>query len=1174
MTINKFDDYDRLAKLLFPSIEASGNVHYGQTKKLITDELFDKNKQNFNTHIETINDKPYFIWQVGSFKGSIQIESSPSITTNTFPNVNAFYVLNNDGSVNKLSTDGEYFYVLFGDIFAKYDLLINNVANDEIISSGSFKSYHLEPECKFSGIYVTRGFNPTNRTDTNILDRNFFVSDDLKSLYIKISRHQLQSVIDHDTLKKTPLTVLNEDDNTLIVTLSVSNTTNTEPLNAYECSINDSAWQPCVSEYTLETGEFVRLRRTTPKLESDGFLNICTSYATPGKRSDGTKVFGNAYSILDSSFENITSLQPYGSKCMQYLFSDVEQRMESALVNAENLLLDAVELTDDCYNSMFMGCVELFNSPKLPAKHLPDSCYKYMFSGCSKLSKAPIINVDTADTDSMSGMFDGCTDNLHKAFVIIKHMDATAVYQMFNNCNKVTLFSDYQSYSTEMGLLESQVNVIKPFTIQHNDYQGKIITVSVQGNNVNNRYAIETSTGERLTWDLSDGNVHSIDLDDNGDYKFTMILLNEPSTQDDNHYVKFSTSGSVDLVGNIHSILSNKWASNPTSAAANAFPPYCCYKMFRDCKIIEDPFLYGTLSDHCFEQMFYGCNLIDAKPLLNETAAFCYSNMFTDNVRLIETPDIYTSYAADSCFKYMFSTASSIDSEDIHIAERSGINIYALDAAQNAFYGIVTVDSAKVNTPNLTSLPLEKDSTVSYNSSKEYNVKRSQSSADHKSDYLVTSGMDSTTNGRGVLDGYTSHNMLSQNPFIQSQFELNNYDKSNGMFNQDIWGYKQFNSPVSFRNGIYGEYSSLKTTDPYNGYVVLSTGDDSTPYISNLISSDTTPLLGSTFVCLPTQSYINRQGVRYNPCASVNIEHVNLSGDYTISGSSSDKCIFVTQSSLLSTLGSDHKYNTDDLPSDVQDKVEYIINNYSHRIGSDSNVLNGASVNAVSTLVETNNGEKNSHTASITSNCFAELSTSFVSSGSTIIAESTSDRSTIDISSDVMKISDHGTDTNKARVSLLSEYDNPVSRTSIKLSTGSTYLELSNSHDITVSCNNVIPSRPATALGTSTNKFNRVFANYVTGELPHVERDSSTMAVPVGSIVICHVTTSSSGTYLAGTYIDFSSSSSFTGYIAKNSGIGGFTIDQASRLDGKFALLTTLEIGASNDGIALVIKVN
>lgn len=43
MAINQHDDYEKLAKLLYPSIEASGNVYYGQTRKLTMNEVFNKN---------------------------------------------------------------------------------------------------------------------------------------------------------------------------------------------------------------------------------------------------------------------------------------------------------------------------------------------------------------------------------------------------------------------------------------------------------------------------------------------------------------------------------------------------------------------------------------------------------------------------------------------------------------------------------------------------------------------------------------------------------------------------------------------------------------------------------------------------------------------------------------------------------------------------------------------------------------------------------------------------------------------------------------------------------------------------------------------------------------------------------------------------------------------------
>ena len=66
MSINNNDDYDKLARILYPSIEASGNVYYGQTRKLTMDEILGKNELNFESHIETFKQgdetyKSYFI---------------------------------------------------------------------------------------------------------------------------------------------------------------------------------------------------------------------------------------------------------------------------------------------------------------------------------------------------------------------------------------------------------------------------------------------------------------------------------------------------------------------------------------------------------------------------------------------------------------------------------------------------------------------------------------------------------------------------------------------------------------------------------------------------------------------------------------------------------------------------------------------------------------------------------------------------------------------------------------------------------------------------------------------------------------------------------------------------------------------------------------------------------
>lgn len=85
----------------------------------------------------------------------------------------------------------------------------------------------------------------------------------------------------------------------------------------------------------------------------------------------------------------------------------------------------------------------------------------------------------------------------------------------------------------------------------------------------------------------------------------------------------------------------------------------------------------------------------------------------------------------------------------------------------------------------------------------------------NSADNLITSGSDSGWLGK-KLQGDNSNDLdLSK---INPLFDKDLYEKyrpgvntNDGSVNQDIWGYKCFNSPVSFRNGIYGDTYSIKS---------------------------------------------------------------------------------------------------------------------------------------------------------------------------------------------------------------------------------------------------------------------------------------------------------------------------------------------------------------------------
>lgn len=90
----------------------------------------------------------------------------------------------------------------------------------------------------------------------------------------------------------------------------------------------------------------------------------------------------------------------------------------------------------------------------------------------------------------------------------------------------------------------------------------------------------------------------------------------------------------------------------------------------------------------------------------------------------------------------------------------------------------------------------------------------------NSTDNIITSGSDSGWLGN-KLQGNNSSNSMDLSK-INPLFDKELYERyrpgvntNDGSVNQDIWGYKCFNSPVSFRNGIYGDTYSIQSVDTY-----------------------------------------------------------------------------------------------------------------------------------------------------------------------------------------------------------------------------------------------------------------------------------------------------------------------------------------------------------------------
>ena len=77
-------------------------------------------------------------------------------------------------------------------------------------------------------------------------------------------------------------------------------------------------------------------------------------------------------------------------------------------------------------------------------------------------------------------------------------------------------------------------------------------------------------------------------------------------------------------------------------------------------------------------------------------------------------------------------------------------------------------------------------------------------------EFLITSGSNSSKNGRGDITKKSTITNMEKSFDENGTHQMNTYNIDSS-YNQEIWGYKSFNGPVKFRNGIYGECASLIT---------------------------------------------------------------------------------------------------------------------------------------------------------------------------------------------------------------------------------------------------------------------------------------------------------------------------------------------------------------------------
>ncbi len=690
MTINRNDDYEKLASILYPSIEASGNVYYGQTRKLAMDEILGKNNINFESHIETFNTDhgydSYFNWKIGPLHGAIRTNTDSVINVSTFCYVDKIELL--DDTHVLVEQDLYNNFRISGTSFAKYKIkLTQNVIENEL-SSGKYNTYEKNPELVLLGIVVTNEISPVDYTP--ISDRNFYVDDTDNTLYVKICDGFVNNNAEYNSgieiYKPLTLKAIGGDVS-VTVDFYAGKTESWNNEYIVEYVVNNSLYKNISSKETIELKE------------NDIVQFICVKYAKRSvnkyinfefnSHNNGViKASGNINSLLSANFENINDLTDYGD----FIFYNLLKNTQS-LINAAELKLPAINLTPSCYcsmfngctalkeapelpattlaarcySSMFNGCTSLIGAPKLPATILADYCYISMFRTCTSLKEAPELPATTLVDGCYSFMFNGCI-NLNNVVCHAKYIGSNKrTYKwLVNTKDSGTFYSSYPSIwehnddgiPANWNIVNINSNSENPLCFTNVNNESSSVTLNKIGN-ISQVYKYST---DNITYnDYEYGT--EIQLANNGDKVYFKNSTNSYSQQSLSDYIHFEMTGKIKASGNINSLLSNNFESitDLTEYGTLTFSG-----LFENALSLIDAAelkLPATnLVNSCYISMFFGCTGLTTAPELPATnlASGCYFSMFMKCTSLKEMPELPATTLVDGCYHNMFHDCTSL----------------------------------------------------------------------------------------------------------------------------------------------------------------------------------------------------------------------------------------------------------------------------------------------------------------------------------------------------------------------------------------------------------------------------------------------------------------------------------------------------------------------------------
>lgn len=829
MNIHEHDDYEKLVKLFYPSLEASGNIYYGQTRKLTMDEILGKNDMGFESHIESEKQgtdySKFFNWKIGPLHGSVRVGD-----LETFPLA-----------------------------YAKYKLVITNRTVENHLNSASFPTYENEIACIFDSIAYTTG-NPVDESESWD-GRHFYVDDNCTNKYLYIALVDYYSNEEFSDPLHTPLCITNIGDSAGRFQLDNNNVNNAHYLISY----GDGKWHTLElnTEIPVDPHTSVYIKGHRDSQLGSSHLSFITSF-------DCT-ISGNINSLLDeyrySEIDDLSANKtPSGYDIGNYTFYELFKNART-IVDVSRLQLPSHTLCNGCYYGMFRGCTEITISPNLVAEDGILNCYAYMFYGCTKLSHVR-CNTNLVDNYEASSnwLFDVSQNGLILA-------DSNKVDYNFYPSDWVNLPYDESSIPitianfggpTYIRLVKSKYynlledNEYQYYDVDNNSWEDLELSVYDESTE---QYtygtAVYINTGYYTQVRCKSHNVNQTgDVFNEVPGSYVYFKVQSPNSYDSSDSTVYDDP-QLHIAGNVNSMLissdynhltdiseysfafeylfdSLQYVKNIPKLYNDTLSEWCYLGMFNNCYATSSPDLLAAhLATGCYAFMFNNSNIIIAPYIhTSELASYCCYNMFNEcsdllcTYRLPDTalhegcynsmfkqcisltsvqPLIYSSISAIGCFEEMFYSCEKLQS-----IKWLASDFVASEVADNMLYGVaIRLDPFRFYC-NSREWDVNSLEIIGMNSLYEWNIidlyeKIKEGETDeektsvYRSQYMITSGSDSDQNGKGKLDGDGNY----ESSFDENgNHPMGSYN-TDGSYNQEIWGYKSFNSPVQFRNGIY-----------------------------------------------------------------------------------------------------------------------------------------------------------------------------------------------------------------------------------------------------------------------------------------------------------------------------------------------------------------------------------